>query len=59
MLVSGLPRCPPLLRPPPSCPDVLNSLARKVRISSTGRNPHRPWKGVRAMAISGLWLASG
>lgn len=34
-------------------------LWRKATISSTGRKPHMPSKGVRAMAISGLWLASG
>lgn len=34
-------------------------LWRKETISSTGRKPHKPSKGVRAMAISGLWLVSG
>lgn len=36
-----------------------DSLWRKSRIWSNGLKPHRPWKRVRAMAISGLWLLSG
>lgn len=54
------PGCPCILGPVcrllAFCPTLL---VRKVTISSTGRKPHKPWKGVRAIAISGLWLVSG
>ena len=36
-----------------------DSHLRNPRISSTVLKPQRPWKRVRAMAISGLWLLSG
>lgn len=38
---------------------VWHSHLRNPRSSSTGLKPQRPWKRVRAIAISGLWLLSG
>ena len=33
--------------------------SKKLRICCFGRNPHMPSNGVKAIAISGLWLSSG